>query len=60
MPESEESTSANSEAVNPRDIRLAAMDFLARREHLQRELQLKLHKRFAESGAIADVLQQLE
>jgi regulatory protein len=50
---------ADSGAINPLDIRLAAMDLLARREHLVQELQLKLHRRFADSGAISDALQRL-
>jgi regulatory protein len=35
------------------------MDLLARREHLLQELQLKLSRRFADSGAISDALQRL-
>ena len=35
------------EALNPADARYAAMDLLARREHLQRELETKLLKRFS-------------
>jgi regulatory protein len=55
----EEPEPANTEAVNPRDVRLAAMDLLARREHLQRELQTKLRKRFADHPLIDEVLRQL-
>ena len=49
------------ETINPRDIRLAALDLLARREHLRRELEIKLARRFsnAEAGVIAKILQQL-
>jgi len=46
--------------INPRDVRLAAMDLLARREHLQRELQIKLNKRFGECSHIGQVLSQLQ
>ena len=46
---------------NPQELRMAAMDLLARREHLRRELEIKLGKRFAGAGkaAIAEVLDQL-
>lgn len=40
--------------TNPRDIRLAAMDLLARREHSRLELYRKLRKRFP------DQLQEIE
>ena len=33
-------------AINPADVRMAAMDLLARREHSRRELRQKLLKRF--------------
>jgi regulatory protein len=55
-PDLDESTQGGAQSVNPRDVRVAAMDLLARREHLQRELQLKLNKRFAADAVIADVL----
>jgi regulatory protein len=47
------------ETVNPRDVRLAAMDLLARREHLQQELQQKLGKRFQDRVLVADVVGKL-
>lgn len=43
-------------ALNPADVRLAAMNLLARREHSQRELRQKLLRRFDEAGA-ADVIE---
>jgi regulatory protein len=49
----------SADTVNPRDLRLAAMDLLARREHLQRELQRKLRKRFADHTLIDDIIRQL-
>jgi regulatory protein len=57
--EMEQQDSTETLAVNPGDIRLAAMDLLSRREHLLQELQLKLSRRFADSGAISDSLQRL-
>lgn len=39
------------ENVNTNDIRLAAMNLLARREHLQGELRQKLTRRFGEAQA---------
>lgn len=49
------------EELNPNDVRLSAMNLLARREHLRAELALKLRKRFgAEAEAqIEDTLDQL-
>ena len=44
------------EALNPADVRYAAMDLLARREHLQRELETKLFKRFGELPDARDVI----
>lgn len=38
--------------ISPVDIRRAAMDFLARREHSRYELQTKLQRRFTESVAV--------
>jgi regulatory protein len=46
--------------VSQRDIRLKAMDLLARREHLRSELQRKLGKRFEDDAEIGRVLDQLE
>ncbi len=37
------------DAINPTDVRRAAMDLLSRREHLRSELEIKLHKRFADA-----------
>lgn len=43
--------------VSPADIRLAAMNFLARREHSVRELRNKLKRRFSDEAAeIVDVV----
>ncbi|MEE4658881.1 MAG: regulatory protein RecX [Halieaceae bacterium] len=41
------------ENINPNDIRLSAMNLLARREHLQSELRQKLTRRFGEAQAPA-------
>jgi regulatory protein len=41
-----------SAAQEHKDIRYAAMDLLARREHSRRELQAKLRRRFSESETI--------
>jgi regulatory protein len=46
--------------VAPRDIRLKAMDLLARREHLRSELRRKLGKRFEDDAEVGRVLDQLE
>ena len=57
--------------IRPQDIRYAAMDLLARREHLYRELEQKLARRFSDAEAnleanleakaelITEILQQL-
>lgn len=47
---------------SPNDVRLQAMNLLARREHLRQELSLKLGKRFGADAAheIAVVLDDLE
>ncbi|MCX2982123.1 regulatory protein RecX [Halieaceae bacterium IMCC14734] len=44
------------EALNPADVRYAAMDLLARREHLQRELETKLFKRFGDLPDAREVI----
>lgn len=44
------------DVLNPADVRYAGMDLLARREHLQRELQTKLLKRFAGRPAAREVI----
>jgi regulatory protein len=46
--------------ISARDIRLKAMDLLARREHLRSELRLKLSRRFEDEAEICRVLDQLE
>lgn len=45
--------------TNPNDIRVAAMDLLARREHSRRELRQKLQKRFQDSDLIDEQLDRL-
>ena len=46
-------------AVDPADIRRAAMDLLARREHSRRELRQKLVKRFRDDAQIDAQLDRL-
>jgi regulatory protein len=46
-------------AINPADIRYAAMDLLARREHSRRELKQKLKKRFQDDQLIDQQLDRL-
>lgn len=46
-------------AINPADIRMAAMDLLARREHSRRELKQKLKKRFDDEALIEEQLDRL-
>jgi len=46
MTKSSERVVADQEAVNPAEVRLAAMNLLARREHSYKELQRKLFRRF--------------
>lgn len=46
-------------AINPADIRLSAMDLLARREHSRRELKQKLKKRFSDEALIDEQLDRL-
>jgi regulatory protein len=45
--------------VSVNDIRLVAMNLLARREHLRAELDLKLRKRFGGEAELGSVLDQL-
>ena len=45
--------------IAPRDVRLAAMNLLARREHSRRELNTKLMRRFADVETVAVVVDQL-
>lgn len=46
--------------TTPRDIRRAAMDLLARREHSRRELADKLYRRYPSHDTIAEQLDRLE
>ena len=46
-------------AINPNDIRIAAMNLLARREHSRCELKQKLRKRFHDDDLIEEQLDQL-
>jgi regulatory protein len=50
---------ADTAAVSPADIRLAAMNLLARREHSLRELRIKLKRRFADEAVIDEQLSRL-
>jgi len=45
--------------INPNDIRVAAMNLLARREHLRSELRSKLSRRFEDAQLLEDMLDQL-
>ena len=47
------------QSINPNDIRLAAMDLLARREHSRRELKQKLKRRFGDETLIDEQLDTL-
>lgn len=47
------------DAINPADVRLAAMNLLARREHSRQELFQKLKKRFGDAALIERQLDQL-
>jgi regulatory protein len=51
--------SSNPIEINPADIRLAAMNLLARREHSVRELRNKLKHRFPDSDKIDEQLSLL-
>lgn len=53
-------TRAGGECVRPADVRVAAMNLLARREHSLSELQTKLSRRFDASDLVASVLQGLQ
>jgi regulatory protein len=57
--ESEASELDQLTAVNPADIRMAAMNLLARREHSRRELRQKLLKRFKDSDLVDEQLDRL-
>lgn len=55
-----DSSEAESEGlINPAEIRLAAMNLLARREHSCKELQQKLRKRFPDADLVSTELQRL-
>lgn len=58
-PASDESELSQFVAVKPVDVRVAAMDFLARREHSRRELQQKLLRRFPDQALIDEQLDRL-
>lgn len=45
--------------VSPADVRLAAMNFLARREHSMLELKQKLRRRFSDEDLLDSELQRL-
>lgn len=51
---------AESQSVRPADVRVAAMNLLARREHSLSELQTKLSRRFALPEMVTSVLQELQ
>lgn len=53
-------TRADGEDLRPADVRVAAMNLLARREHSLSELQTKLSRRFDASDLVASVLQDLQ
>jgi regulatory protein len=46
-------------AVNPLDVRVAAMNLLARREHSRLELERKLSKRFGDHDVVNEQLDRL-
>ena len=52
----QDSSGGDSGEINPADILLAAMNFLARREHTLRELQQKLKKRFPSEDLVQVIL----
>ncbi len=45
--------------IDPADIRFAAMNLLARREHTRRELHQKLQRRFPDAALVAAELKRL-
>lgn len=47
-------------AVNPVDVRVAAMNLLSRREHTRKELSQKLHRRFDDLAVIDAELDKLK
>ena len=59
MPVSHNSASAEDNTLHAADIRRAAMDLLARREHSTRELRQKLRRRFGATSLVETVLARL-
>lgn len=57
--ETSEEVSAGDAPINPVDVRFAAMNYLARREHSQYELRRKLFRRFSDRLLIDNEIQQL-
>ena len=51
--------SDNDPPINPADVRRAAMDLLARREHSHRELRDKLKRRFPDPDLVMQELERL-
>ena len=49
----------NIDGISPADIRLAAMNLLARREHSQRELRQKLRRRFPQDELVQIEIERL-
>ena len=45
--------------INPADVRIAAMDLLARREHGSEELSIKLGRRFGRDPAVTSVITEV-
>ena len=56
---SKEQTDRRSDEVTPADVRLAAMNLLARREHSLKELHQKLRRRFADDDLVSGELARL-
>lgn len=52
-------TSDPTDPVDPAEVRFAAMNLLARREHSSAELRRKLARRFADSDLVLAVVQRL-
>jgi regulatory protein len=65
MPDSEsqlfnhDAVDTSAQVINPADIRIAAMNLLARREHSRRELKQKLRRRFDDEALVDAELQRL-
>ncbi|WP_232059209.1 regulatory protein RecX [Kineobactrum salinum] len=57
--DTDDSCSPSTTEPRPADVRVAAMNLLARREHSLQELQQKLQRRFADAGMVAEVLHVL-